>query len=78
MFIGVSLSEPHTSKLNGGFFIHILLGECDALWGERELYGVVVLHRQLNILFKALPPKVLIIVNVYTGNETITVDFNCL
>ena len=27
-----------------------------------ELYGVLVLHRQLNILFKALPPKVL---NVY-------------
>jgi len=34
-----------------------------------ELYGVLVLHRQLNILFKALPPKVLIIMNVYTGNE---------
>ena len=34
-----------------------------------ELYGVLVLHRQLNILFKALSPKVLIIVNVYTGNE---------
>ena len=27
-----------------------------------ELYGVFVLHRQLNIVFKALPPKVLIIV----------------
>ena len=26
-------------------------------------------YRQLNILFKALSPKVLIIVNVYTGNE---------
>ena len=28
-----------------------------------------MLHRELNILFKALPPKVLIIVTVYTGNE---------
>ena len=36
-----------------------------------ELYGVFMLHRQLNILFKAFPPKVLIIVNVYTGNEII-------
>ena len=36
-----------------------------------ELYGVFVLHRQLNILFKVLPPKVLIIVNVYTGKEII-------
>ena len=34
-----------------------------------ELYGVFVLHRQLNILFKALLPKVLVSVNVYTGNE---------
>ena len=30
-----------------------------------------VLHRQLNILFKALPPKVLIIMDVYTGNKII-------
>ena len=36
-----------------------------------ELYGIIVLHRQLNILFKALPPIVLTIVNVYTGNKMI-------
>ena len=37
------------------------------MWGECErLYRVFVLHRQYP--FKALPPKVLIIVNVYTGN----------
>ena len=34
-----------------------------------ELYGIIVLHRQLNILFKALPPIVLTIVNVYMGNK---------
>ena len=35
--IGASLSEHHTSELNGGIFIHIyILGECRTLLGERE------------------------------------------
>ena len=34
-----------------------------------ELYGVFVLHRQLNILF--LPMQSALIVDVYTGNEII-------
>ena len=49
----------------------VQLGECGALWDEHEseLYRVFVLHRQLNIHFKALPPKVSKIVNVYTSND---------
>ena len=41
-----------------------------------ELYGVFVLHR--HFLFKALPSKVLIIVNVYTGNEILSKRLNSL
>ena len=45
------------------------LGECGALWGERE--RVVCIAQAVNILFIAFPPKVFTIVNVYTGNEII-------
>ena len=40
-----------------------------------ELYGVLMLCKQLHIYnsfqIKALPPKVLIVVEVYTSNEII-------
>ena len=39
------------------------------MWGERERVVWSICVAQAIKLFKALPPKVLIIVNVYTSND---------
>ena len=68
--IGTSVSKPHTIVCSIAIF-HNYTGKCGALWGERELCGVFVLHRQLNNCpFQSPSTQSAHIVNVYTGNET--------
>lgn len=64
----MSVREPHTSVFN----CYILVpDECGALRGKREQVVWSICVAQAVTYIKVLPPKVLIVVNVYAGNEII-------
>ena len=62
-----------SGRVGSGHKTTCVLVDCGALWGscERVAWRICV-AQAIEYPFKAPPPKVLITVNVYTGDESIT------